>query len=63
MVLGRHVGSDMLDISFVFLFLGPHPWHAELSRLEVELELQLPVYYIATAIADLSHICDLHHSL
>ena len=33
----------------------------EVPRLGVELELQLPAY--ATAILDLSHICDLHHSL
>ena len=35
----------------------------EVPRLEVELELTLPAYAIATATQDLSHICDLHHSL
>ena len=39
--------------------LGPHPWHMEVSRLSVELELQLPAY--TTVTADLSHVCDLHH--
>ena len=34
---------------FVFCFLGPHPWHMEVPRLEVELELQLPAYTTATA--------------
>ena len=27
-------------LSFIF-FLGPHPWHMEVPRLGVELELQL----------------------
>ena len=35
----------------------------EVPRLGVELELQLPAYTIASAIPDLSHLCDLHHSL
>ena len=33
----------------------------EISRLAVEWELQLPDYTTATAMPDLSHICDLHH--
>ena len=37
-----------------FVFLGPHPWHMEVPRLEVELELQLPAYTTATAMPDLS---------
>ena len=50
---------------FIYLFisiLGPHPWHMEVPRLGVELELQLLVYATATATPDLSHICDLYHS-
>ena len=47
---------------FFFLFLGPHPWHLEVPRLGVILELQLPAYTTATATRDLSHVCDLHHS-
>ena len=35
----------------------------EVPRLGVESELQLPAYATATAPLDLSHICDLHHSL
>ena len=34
----------------------------EVSRLGVELELQLLAYATATAISDLSRICDLYHS-
>ena len=45
-----------------FLFLGPHPWHMEVPRLWVRMERQLPAYATATAMQDLSHICDLHHS-
>jgi len=45
---------------FFFVFLGQHPWHKEVPRLEVKLEL--PVYTTATAMQDLSHICNLHHS-
>ena len=45
---------------FLFFFLGPHPWHMEVPRLEIELELQLPDY--ATATWNLSLVCDLHHS-
>ena len=33
----------------------------EVPRLGVELELELPAYTTATAMQDLSHICDLHH--
>ena len=45
-----------------FVFLGPHQWHMEVSRLGVELELQLPAYTTATATQDPSHICKLYHS-
>ena len=34
----------------------------EISRLGVELELQLLAYATTTATQDLSHVCDLHHS-
>ena len=34
----------------------------EVSRLGVELELQLPAYATATATRDLSRVCNLHHS-
>ena len=47
---------------FLFWFLGPQPWHMEVPRLGVKLELQLPAYTTATAMQELSRICDLHHS-
>ena len=34
----------------------------EVPRLGVESELQLPACATATAMPDLSHVCDLHHS-
>ena len=48
--------------SFCFCFFGPQVWHAEVSRLGVTSELQLPTYVTAPAMWDQSHICDLHHS-
>ena len=48
---------------FVFVFLGPYLWHMEGPRLGVESKLQLLAYASAAAMLDLSHICDLHHSL
>ena len=45
-----------------FVFLGPHPCHMEVRRLGVSSELLLQAYTTATATADLSHVCDLHHS-
>ena len=46
-----------------FCFLGPHLQQMEVPRLGVKSELQLPGYTTATATPDLSHICNLHHSL
>ena len=34
----------------------------EVPRLGVESKLQLPAYATATAIQNLSRVCDLHHS-
>ena len=47
---------------FLFVFLGPYPWHMEVPRLGEELELQLPAYARATATRAMSRIFDLHHS-
>ena len=50
--------------SFLFVcFLRPHLWHMKVPRLGVKLELHLQGYTTAMATWDLSHICDLHHSL
>ena len=46
----------------IFAFLGLHLWHMEFPRLGVESELQLLAYATATAVWNLSHVCDLHHS-
>ena len=59
------VSSETFMYVFIYLFgvLGLHPWHMEVPRLGVLSELQLPAYTIVTAVQDLSHVCDLHHSL
>ena len=51
-----------LFVLFCFCFLGPNLWHMEVPGLGVELELQLPAYTTATAMQDLSLVCDLHHN-
>ena len=51
-----------LKKNFFYLFLGPHPWHMEVPRIGVKSEPQLPAYTTATAMWNLSCICDLHHS-
>ena len=33
-----------------------------ITRLQVDSELQLPAYTIATAVQDPSLVCDLHHN-
>ena len=35
----------------------------EVLRLEVKSELQMPAYATATAMWDLSQVCNLHHKL
>ena len=56
-------GSTTVPHPYFFVcFLGPHSQHMEVPRLRVESELQLPAYVPATAMPDLSHVCDLHHS-
>ena len=47
---------------FYFCLLGLYAQYMELSRLGVELELQLPAYDTATATWDLSCVCSLYHS-
>ena len=41
---------------------GVHLYPMDIPRLGVELEMQLPNYTTATAMPDLSCICNLHHS-
>uniref|UniRef100_A0A8D1I8Y3 Uncharacterized protein n=1 Tax=Sus scrofa TaxID=9823 RepID=A0A8D1I8Y3_PIG len=47
---------------FFFLLFRAAPWHMEVPRLGVELELQLPAYATATAMPDPSCVWDLHYS-
>ena len=51
------------DFFCLFVFLGPHLRHMEVSRLGIELELQLLAYTTAIATPDPSCICDLRGSL
>ena len=55
-------------VIFLSFFLGPYPWHMEVPELgsflgRGRIELQLPAYATATAMQDVSCICDLHQSL
>ena len=47
---------------FFFFFLGLHLWHVEVPRIGVTSELHLLAYTTATAMQDVSHVCNLHHS-
>ena len=53
---------SFLFFSFLLSFLGLRPWHMEVPRLGVESKLQVPANTTATAMRDLSCVCDLHHS-
>ena len=53
----------LTGFDFIFLvFLGPHLKHMEVSRLGVELELQLLACTTAPAMPDPSHIHNLCRS-
>ena len=58
---GRAEKASFLYI-YIFLLLGPQLWNTVVPRLGVKLELLLSAYATATAMHDLSHICDLHCS-
>ena len=49
--------------NFFFFFLVSQVQHREVSRLGIKSELQLLTYATATVSLDLSHICNLLHSL
>ena len=58
-----HIKSFFFSFFFLsFVLLESHPRHMEVPRLGVQMELQLSAYTTATAMPDLSHVCDLHHS-
>ena len=61
-VVGVHGVVSLFFFFFFFCFLGLPLQHMEVPRLGVQLELQPPAYAIATAMPDLSRICDLYHS-
>ena len=50
--------SYILILFYFITFLGPKVWQIEISRLGVELELQLPAYVTDTAMPDPSRVCD-----
>ena len=54
--------SFFFSFFFWFLIFRATPWHMEVPRLGVELELQLPAYATATSMRDPSHVCNIHHS-
>ena len=54
--------SSILFFFFFLCCLWPHLWYIEMPRLGVKLELQLLTYTTATAMQDLSRICNLHYS-
>ena len=54
--------QHLLFVDFFPHFLGLHLQHMEVPRVEGKSDLQLLAYAIATAMGDLSCICDLHHS-
>ena len=62
-ILLQHFSFSLsLSLFFFFCFLGLHPLYMKVPRLGVKLELQLLAYATATAMPDLSCICNLHHS-
>ena len=58
----RHCVCVCVCVCMHTRFLGPHLWHMEVPRLRIKSELQLLASATATAMLDLSHVCDLHHS-
>ena len=62
-LLSRNVQSVFFCFCFFFSFSGPHLQHMEVPRPGVKSELQLQTCTTATAMQDLSRICDLCCSL
>ena len=55
--LSLELAPCLSDFNSTFIFLGPYPWHIEVPRLGIKLELQLPANTTATVTRHLS----LHH--
>ena len=51
-----------LFVCLFAFFIGPHVQHMKIPRLGAELELQLPTYFTAREMQDLSWVWNLHHS-
>ena len=63
MLIGIIKKQEVLGLHFFFfVLLGLYPWHVEVPKPQVQLELQLLAYATSTAMPDLNHVCDLHHS-
>ena len=62
MLSDENLGFIFFFVWGVVLFLGVYPRHMGVSRLGVELELELPAYSTAIAMPDPSCVCNLHHS-
>ena len=59
----RHMGTPpFIKFLLLIFLLGTHLQHMEVPRLEVKSKLQLPAYATATAMWDLSRVCDLYNS-
>ena len=56
------IDSFIYRRSFLFVCFYGHTQDMEVPRLGAKSELQLPAYTTATAMWDLSHVCDVHHS-
>jgi len=51
--------ANKMKFELIFFFFSqPHLWHLDVPRLEVQSEMQLPVYTTATATPDPSCICE-----
>ena len=61
----QHFGEIMTCLGYeskINKYAGRYTRHMEVSRVEVESELQLPTYGTGTAMPDLSCVCILYHS-
>ena len=62
--LSNKLWSRVWSTTYIYIvFLGLLLQHIEVPTLGVKLELQLPNCTTATVTQDLSHVCDLYHSL
>ena len=52
----RMIQDNYKEFACLFIaFLGPHPWHMQVPRLEVKSELKLLAFNTATAMQNPSH--------